>query len=106
MVLKGSEFLPFDWKLDINNQNDTFCNWGDLGKTPAMVLSTTEAECLSPANTMKLDTLDVNLTLNNQNYTVSSAKFFFFNPPQVIDAEPLLGSVIGGTEVNLWGNQF
>mmetsp|Transcript_34677 Transcript_34677/g.53141 ORF Transcript_34677/g.53141 Transcript_34677/m.53141 type:complete len:244 (+) Transcript_34677:621-1352(+) len=65
VVLKGSDFLPFNWKLDINNQNDTFCNWGPLGKTPAMVLSTTEAECLSPENSFTLPSVPLNLTLNN-----------------------------------------
>lgn len=52
ILLKGSQFLPFDWKLDINNQNDTFCHWGALGKTPAMVISSNEAECLSPENNL------------------------------------------------------
>jgi hypothetical protein len=69
LLLKGSGFLPFDWKLDINNQNDTFCNFGALGKTPAFVISSTEAECLTPSNNQHLEFAGVNLTLNNQNYT-------------------------------------
>ena len=108
VTLRGSGFLPFDWREDINNQNDTFCSWGPLGKTPAAVLSSTEAECLAPENNMglKIDTPQVNLTLNNQNYTDEAVKFYFYNPPKIIDAEPLRGPVKGGTEVNLWGTQY
>ena len=43
VTLRGENYLPFDWHLDINNQNDTFCHWGPLGKTPAQVISSTEA---------------------------------------------------------------
>jgi len=32
--------------------------------------------------------------------------FTYFNPPKVIDVEPLLGPVKGNTIVNLWGNSF
>lgn len=65
VVLRGDNYLPFDWHLDINNRNDTFCHWGPLGKTPAEVISSTEAECLSPVNTVRADWVPVNLTLNN-----------------------------------------
>tara|TARA_B110000285_G_C15025595_1_gene563990 strand:- start:635 stop:1075 length:441 start_codon:yes stop_codon:yes gene_type:complete len=103
VVLKGSGFMPFDWRLDIDNRNDTFCNWGELGKTHAAVISSTEAECVSPANTMHLEYATLNLTLNNQNYTADDIRFLYYNPPKIMNAEPLLGPVRGGTEVNLWG---
>lgn len=86
VTLKGSDYLPFDWKLDVNNKNDTFCSWGVLGKTPAEVISSTEAECVSPPDTAKLDFTHVNLTLNNQNYTEEYVKFYYFNPPKIMDA--------------------
>ena len=44
------------------------------------------------------------LTLNNQNYTSSDIRFLYYNPPKILDAEPLIGPVQGGTEVNLWGS--
>ena len=106
VVMKGSGLLPFDWRLDINNQNDTFCDWGALGKTPAMVLSSTEAECLSPENNLHLEWAPVNISLNNQNYTDEDVRFIYYNPPKIISAEPLNGPVKGGTQVNLWGTQF
>lgn len=106
VLVKGSPFLPFDWKLDINNQNDTFCNWGPLGKTHAQVLSTTEAECVSPVNNQHYDWVPVNLTLNNQNYTDENIKFYYYNPPKIVDVQPLRGPVKGGTEINLWGVKY
>ena len=106
LLLKGQGFLPFDWKMDIDNQNDTFCSFGPLGKTPAHVLSSTQAECLTPPNRMGLMRVPIKLALNNQNYTDEDVYFTFFNPPNVIDAEPLIGPVKGGTVVNFWGNKF
>jgi hypothetical protein len=106
ILLKGSGFLPFDLKLDINNRNDTFCSFGTLGKSPAFVISSTEAECVTPANSQHLDYAPVNLTLNNQNYTNSDIRFIYYNPPKILDAEPLLGPVQGSTLINLWGSQF
>lgn len=61
--------MPFDWKNDIDNRNDTFCKWGPLGNVPAEVISSTEARCKVPANTLNLVELHLNLTLNNQNVT-------------------------------------
>lgn len=55
---------------------------------------------------MHLEYATLNLTLNNQNYTQDDIKFLYYNPPKILNAEPLLGPVRGGTEVNLWGAQF
>jgi hypothetical protein len=70
------------------------------------VISSTEAECVTPNNNQHLDSVSVNLTLNNQNYTNEGMKFIYYNPPKIMDANPLYGPVQGGTEVNLWGSQF
>jgi hypothetical protein len=50
IVLKGNNFLPFDFANDINNANDTFCLFGALGKKPAQVVTSTQARCYSPPN--------------------------------------------------------
>jgi hypothetical protein len=50
ITLIGQNFKPFDWATEVDNQNDTFCSFGKLGKTPAQVISQTEAECMSPPN--------------------------------------------------------
>jgi hypothetical protein len=52
---------------------------------------------------MHLEYASLNLTLNNQNYTQDDIRFLYYNPPKILNAEPLLGPVRGGTEVNLWG---
>ena len=71
-----------------------------------MILSSTEAECLSPENSLTLPSIPLNLTLNNQNYSSIGAHFVFYNPPKVMEAEPLKGPVQGSTEVNIWGTQY
>lgn len=67
IILKGNNFKPFDFAKDIDNSNDTFCNFGALGKKPAKVISSTEARCMSPPNNMNPPLNDVKLqfTLNN-----------------------------------------
>jgi len=39
IIIKGQGFKPFDWNIDIDNQNDTFCAFGPLGKRPAQIIS-------------------------------------------------------------------
>ena len=67
IILRGSGFMPFDPVKDVDNSNDTFCLWGPLGKTPAKVVSNTEARCMSPPNRMTppLEHVDCQLTINN-----------------------------------------
>lgn len=88
VTLRGNNFKPFDLKLDINNSNDTFCNWGKLGKSVATVLSSTMAECVTPQNNLHIDYAPLALTLNNQNYTDidERLRFIYYNPPKIIDA--------------------
>ena len=82
VTLIGQNFKPFDWN-EIDNQNDTFCSFGSLGRVPAQVLSQTEAECISPPNPQHLTTIPVKFTLNSQNYTDEEFAFTFYNPPSV-----------------------
>jgi len=53
-----------------------------------------------------LEYAPVNLTLNNQNYTDDDIRFIYYNPPHIVDAQPLRGPVKGGTVVNLWGTSY
>lgn len=61
IILKGNNFKPFDFVNDINNQNDTFCIFGALGKKPATVVSSTEARCISPPNNFNPPLVSVQL---------------------------------------------
>jgi hypothetical protein len=59
ITLKGNNFYPFDFVNDINNANDTFCIFGGLGKSPAKVVSSTEARCKSPPNNYQPPLTDI-----------------------------------------------
>lgn len=74
--------MPFDFKNDIDNRNDTFCIWGANGKTEATVISSTEAKCEVPQNTNNYTELKLNFTLNNQNIT-EGVQFTYYNPPVI-----------------------
>lgn len=105
VTLKGSGFMPFDWAGDIDNRNDTFCIWDELGKVKATVISYTLAQCMVPPNSAALQTLHVKLTLNNQNIT-EGTMFTYYNPPVIVDAGPLRGPVRGGTDVHVYGPNY
>ena len=47
VLLKGRNFFPFK-EMSIDNSNDTFCMFEDLGKVPAVVINSTKVHCLSP----------------------------------------------------------
>lgn len=97
--------MPFDWSADIDNRNDTFCIWDELGKVKAEVISYTLAQCMVPANAANVVALHVKLTLNNQNIT-EGAMFTYYNPPTIVDAGPLRGPVRGGTDVHVYGPNY
>jgi hypothetical protein len=107
IILKGSNFRPFDPGHDIDNSNDTFCIFGPLGKKPAKVYSNTEARCMSPPNNVNppLVSVQLGLTINNQNMT-NTLEFIFFNPPGLSEVSPLRGPTTGGTLVNIYGTKF
>lgn len=79
--------------------------WEGLGKMRANVISYTLCQCQVPANTAGLQTLHVQLTLNNQNVS-EGAVFTYYNPPVIVDAGPLRGPVRGGTEVHVYGPNY
>lgn len=96
--------MPFDFsELDI--RRDTFCDWGSLGKKPATVLSSTEAVCDSPVNNIFDIEVDVKLTLNNQNVTDTKV-FYYYNPPKIVEVEPVRGPEHGGTTVHIYGTRY
>lgn len=81
--------------------------FGQLGKRPAKVVSSTEARCVSPPNNVNppLTSVQLQITLNNQNVS-DGLEFIFFNPPGLSEVSPLRGPVTGGTEVNVFGTKF
>jgi hypothetical protein len=47
VLLRGRNFHPFDG-LSIDNSNDTFCMFENLGKVPATVINSTKVYCIAP----------------------------------------------------------
>lgn len=106
IMIKGNNFKPWEWEDEVNNQNDTFCSFGVLGKVPAQVLTGGVIECIAPENNQKVNKVMLKITINNQNYTDDKFEFSYYNPPSVMEVEPKIGPVEGGTKVNIWGSNF
>jgi hypothetical protein len=63
VLLKGQNFDPFKGE-NIDNNNDTFCNFEGIGKVKAKIINSTKATCVAPPNYL-LDMTYVEMTLND-----------------------------------------
>ena len=104
IILKGSGFQPFDIS-HVDNRRDTMCDWGEYGKKVAIITSSTEATCESPVSNSLATETEVRLTLNNQNVTEPKT-FYYFNPPKIVEVEPLRGPEHGGTTIHIYGTRY
>lgn len=106
ITLKGSNFKPFDFERDINNSNDTFCDFVHLGiRTPMKVISQTRAECIAPPSP-RIDSTFVEVALNNRDWSDDNVTFFYYKPAKIVNIDPREGPTRGGTEVMIYGNEF
>jgi IPT/TIG domain len=105
VIVKGNNFMPFNFTDDIDNSNDTFCIFEGIGKVRAYALNSTKVYCEAPPNYVTERT-NVEVTLNNQQYTDDNIPYFYYKPPQVFDADPREGPTRGGTEVVVFGAKF
>jgi hypothetical protein len=105
VIIKGNNFMPFNFTEDIDNSNDTFCIFEGIGKVRAYALNSTKVYCEAPPNYVTEKTT-VEVTLNNQQYTDDNIPYFYYKPPQVFDADPREGPTRGGTEVVIFGAKF
>ena len=105
--LKGNNFKPFGPE-DIDNSNDTFCVFENLGKMPLKVTNSTRAYCEAPPNTGKLDSTFVEIMLNNRegDMTDDNITYFYYKPPKIYSVEPREGPTRGGTVVIMSGLDF
>ena len=97
--------MPFNFTEDIDNSNDTFCIFEGIGKVRAYALNSTKVYCVAPPNYVTEKT-NIEVTLNNQQYTDDNIPYFYYKPPQVFDADPREGPTRGGTEVIIFGSKF
>lgn len=104
LLLRGRNFRPFDG-LSIDNANDTFCMFENLGKVPATVINSTKAYCIAPPSYVLRQSI-VEITLNNQQYTDDNNVFYYYRPPYLFDTNPREGPVSGNTRVIAVGSNF
>jgi len=110
--IKGSNFNPFvelvnpDGGMQIDNRNDTFCLFAEIGAMPLVVEKSTLAYCEAPPNLNGLDYTFVEVSLNAQNYTDDNIEYFYYKPPKIYDVTPREGPTRGGTEVIVTGAEF
>ncbi len=95
--------------MDIDISLDIFCLFKRLGsdgmKVRASVHKSTIATCTSPAS-LDVKQTEVELTLNDQQYTDDDRLFYYYKPPIVYDLSPREGPVKGGTRVIITGANF
>jgi hypothetical protein len=104
IVVKGTNMDPFK-EYDISNHNDTFAMFANLGKVDVEVYNSTRARIVSLPSERYRETI-VEMTLNNQQYTMDEVKFRYFRPPQVFAIRLKQGPVAGGTIVSFIGTDF
>lgn len=95
--------------MSIDITEDIFCLFKRLGsdgvKVRAYVYKSTIAVCISPAS-LDIKETEVEITLNNQQYSDDNRMFYYYRPPVVYDLWPREGPVQGGTEVIVTGANF
>jgi len=103
--LRGSNFNPFKELRDLKLENETFCQFENLGKRTAKVLSSTEMECVTPPSYEKLE-VAVEVTLNDQQYSDDNVLFYYYHPPYTYYISPKIGPVSGGTVIRVMGGNL
>lgn len=91
-------------EADRMNKNDTFCVFQNVGKMKAMIISSTQAICKAPAS--DIDSAEVFITLNNQDYSDDDVLYYWYKAPKLYDISPKYGPTDGGTKVHLFGTDF
>ena len=103
--LRGANFNPFKELRDLKLENETFCQFENLGKRTAKVLSSTEMECVTPPSYEKLE-VPVEVTLNDQQYSDDKVLFYYYHPPYTYYISPKIGPVSGGTVIRVMGGNL
>jgi hypothetical protein len=100
--------LPFH-----NYSNTSFCLFENITspdavgvKIHAVAIDSTHISCMVPINNNELRLTNINVTLNDQQYTNDVQIIYFFKSPIVYDIDPREGPTKGGTEVIIYGDRF
>jgi hypothetical protein len=103
--IRGDHFNPMKNIPDMNNYNETFCTFGNVSLSLAKVISSTDMECVSPPSYVERQ-LEVEITLNNREWTDDGRLFYYYHPPFIYFIYPKIGPVSGGTVVTIVGSNF
>jgi len=108
ITFMGSNLHPFIDETEINNANDTFCIFWDLGKKkmPATLINATKLICEAPPTYNGISVTGVDVTLNNQNYTDDDVPYYYYKPPKIYNMIPKEGPTKGGTDVRIFAAEF
>ena len=108
------------WGGNFDLGSDYRCGFGDRGSAlrfpelaadhsvsniPATRVNASLLKCRSPLASLS-GPLPVMVSLNGQQYTDTSADFFFYAPHHVLSVSPSSGSSLGGTTVTVTGTGF
>lgn len=104
IMITGNNFDPFRL-YDISNHNDTFCNFEGLSLMPATVHESTKISCNAPPSYVNRYA-NVEITLNNQQFTDDNLVYTYYKPPYIFDMEPRQGPTKGNTNVTIIGTNF
>lgn len=75
-------------------------------KSRGELIDSTHIRCWVPKNHGDIRVSNVNITLNDQQYTEEVEILYFFKSPIVYDIDPREGPTKGGTEVIVFGDRF
>ncbi len=81
------------------------CKFEGIGVVKAWVINSTKIYCEAPENKI-VEHTNVEISLNDQQFTDDNVPYFYYKPPQVFDVEPREGPTKGGTHVTVLGNKF
>ncbi|KAL7434371.1 hypothetical protein ACHAXM_004035 [Skeletonema potamos] len=101
VLIIGKSFVPMEFLS---------CRFGDIGIVPAIFISSTEISCTSPdASKQRLDNataVGVQVSLNGVDFSHATVQFQYSIPALVHSIHPIQGSVNGGTEIVVQGENF
>ena len=104
----GGTEISIIGKSFVSTENLT-CQFGDFDVSKAAFVSSTEVTCVTPdvsKVTLSSVDFDVRISLNGVDYSPASAPFRFTPRAAIYGIYPDQGSISGGSEVSVKGNNF
>lgn len=81
----------------------TYCAFGST-KTVAQYVSSTNLICYSPESSVVDSFVLLEVTLNNQQYTLGNTRYYYYEDPEITNAYPAVSPLSGGINVTICGD--